>query len=180
MAETPVWKQTDPYLPLDVARRPNVVSGQRVPRLPWETYISPAGNLVRVAVGSTRNFAGAVEAGGDPKRSIAYNRSRAIREKFIPWEWPLARDHAPWLTGGHTEETWKVWREEELQRRRAEYNDLQERTGAAYKGNEDAAADAVISRLAQRMAAIAKPQDIEPVSDHPAAGKNVFAKKKGE
>lgn len=191
MAETPQWKQVEPYQKDTSARRPNVVAGQRVPKLPFENYISEAGHLIRLAVGSTRNFAGAREAGGDPLRTMMWNRMRAIREGKIPWDYGHdkkggygAKMYTPWLVGNMTEDEWNVWREKELVRRRTAYEAESNERGKAWREAENRQVrDAVAQVMAGIVdAAKAEPRSPEALAEAQAtlAGKNVFAKRKGD
>ncbi len=160
--QPPEWKKVLPYQKLDDARRPNKVNGTRVPKLPFENWLDESGNLIRLAMASTRNFEGAIEAGGDPNRSISFNRARALREGKVPWGFSNASRHAPWLVGTKTEAEWNVWREEELQRRRTAYEDKALQNERAWKTDQAKQANAMVDAVVAAMGRIAQPAAVAP------------------
>jgi hypothetical protein len=147
----PMWRQVSPFQTVEEIRRPNVVRGNeysaRVPKLPFQYYLDPSGNLVRLAVGSTRNFQGAVEAGGDPLRSVKFNQARALKDGFIPWEFVDAKTQAPWLVANMDRAQWEVHREKLLQERRGEYNAKSSSHNEQYTASETRKADAMVNAL---------------------------------
>jgi hypothetical protein len=125
--------------------------GERVPKLPFQYFLDPSGNLVRVVVGSTRNAQGAVEAGGDPMRAIKFNQARALRDGFLPWEFVDASNLAPWLLltkdGQMDRAKWEAWRETELQRRRTEHNAKASAHNSQYEADKAREAEAMVNAL---------------------------------
>ncbi len=148
----PQWQQVPPFQDHEQARRGNVVTSptgmrQRVPKLPFMYFLDNSGNLIRLAVGSTRNAKGAVEAGGDPNRVINFNRNRAIREGMVPWEYGDANRYASWLVGTKTQAEWEAWREEELQRRRTDHNSRSANYSRAWESDEKRRADILVEAI---------------------------------
>ncbi len=141
----PQWKLVPPFQDVHDAMRPNIQRGtayaERVPKLPFQYFLDPSGNKVRVAVGTTRNYKGAVEAGGDPRRNEIANRSRVIRAGFIPWEYMDAKVYTPHLVGFMKQEEWEVWIEEELTRRREAHNLKAAEREAQWERDEKAKAE---------------------------------------
>lgn len=88
-----------------------------VPKLPYEWWLKPAGNVVALVVMTTRNLADAV----DPQRYAVYARNKAIRKGWIPWNYAEVKAYAPWVVGQLTEAEWLVRREELLQERRTKH-----------------------------------------------------------
>jgi hypothetical protein len=149
----PQWQQVEPYQSVDAIRRPNVVRGtqsvEKVPKLPFQYYLDPSGNLVRLAVASTRNFKGATEAGGDPMRTVKFNQGHAVREGFMPWEYVDAKSQIPGDVGMRSREEWEKFREEELQRRRAAHNEKTSRHNNQWENSEEKKAGAFVDALSK-------------------------------
>lgn len=147
----PQWKQIEPYQPVEAIRRPNVVRGtestERVPKLPFQYYLDPSGNLVRLAVASTRNFKGATEAGGDPMRTVKFNQAAAVRDHFIPWEFVDAKAQTPWIVELRTREEWEKHREVLLQDRRKAHNEKTSKHNEQWENSEEKKAGAFVDAL---------------------------------
>lgn len=151
----PQWKLIPPFQDVHDALRPNVQKGtaygERVPKLPFQYFLDPSGNKVRVALGTTRNYRGAVEAGGDPRRNEMANRNRVLRQGFIPWEYMDAKAYAPHLVNFMDKGQWEVWIEEELKRRRSEHNRKSEERDAQWQANERAKTEAMADSIKEVM-----------------------------
>jgi len=142
--ELPQWPETrvEPFLEQrDAMRRlRDVVPGPRgerlrVPRLPYETWCKPSGNVTNLVVMNTRNIKEAV----DPQRYANYVRSRALKDGWFPWLFNDCKAYAPWLLAQHgvtTEEQWHTKREELRLERKKAYEDGARTYNAAWADQE--------------------------------------------
>lgn len=177
----PMYQPVPAFQDVAEIRKPNIVRGTayaaRVPKLPFQYFLDPSGNLVRLVVASTRNTQGAIEAGGDPLRAVKFNQARAIKDGFIPWEYADVSSLAPWFvntaTGRMDRATWESWREEELKRRRDAYNAKATEHNAQYQASEAKQAESFVNALDK---AVEKRFGGDPVK----SDKNPFRRGKGE
>ena len=100
---------------------------RRIPALPYEYWCKPSGNVVRLAVMTTRNTKEAV----DPQRYADMARRRALREGWFPWEWAEVKAYAPHMADGcRGTEDWEKKRSQIQAQRRAEHNEMSARNSA--------------------------------------------------
>jgi hypothetical protein len=135
-SKSPSWKPVDPMRRFQDAgkkRRVRTDSGKAriVPALPFEYWLKPAGNKVKLVVMTTRNTEQAV----NPSFYANYARSGARRDGWIPWEWADAQAYCPAAVVASkctSKAEWDVYREEELKRRRSAHEEQSRRMSAVW------------------------------------------------
>lgn len=105
---------------------------KRVPALPFEYWLKPCGNCVRLVVMTTRNVKDAIE----PQRYADFTRRRAIRTGWIPWEYGDAERYVPHISRSMGAAAWDKWRHEEQDRRWKEHREKAAQYGQIYKEDE--------------------------------------------
>lgn len=129
--QAPPWKQVPHLRDVSEISRKN-----KTPLLPYEYWLKPSGNVVRLVVMNTRNLKDAV----DPHRYAAYVRNGSIRKGWIPWTYQEARAYTPGVVGQMSQAEWETWREEERLRRQAAHNKNSQKYSNAWKTQDEAAA----------------------------------------
>lgn len=137
----PQWQPVAPFRNFRDAYQRHQIPGppspdgkrmHQVPKLPYEWWLKPSGNVVALVVMTTRNLKDAV----DPNRYAVYARNNAIRKGWIPWEYAEAQRYAPWVLSQEkvtNEEEWIVKREEILKARRTKHEKESEKYRAAWR-----------------------------------------------
>src|SRR3990167_5764771 len=133
--ELPRWNTNDPrhrplknYLEAYQLRRfGNGVPGydnenqkMKVPLDPYEWWCKPSGNVVALAIMTTRNL----KEADDVSRYETYIVNRSIRAGWFPWQYRDVQRRTPWIlqTENITDEAgWTVWRKKEQRRRKREH-----------------------------------------------------------
>lgn len=124
----PQWKPVPPmeqfHSALNQRHRPLEYTdrgkAKRAPALKYEYWLKPSGNVVKLAIHSTRDIAG----GGIGLQAYeGYVRRRALRSGWIPWDYKIAEDYAPKVLGQRDEKEWLAYREDERKRRIVAHNE---------------------------------------------------------
>lgn len=123
--ENPKWQAVDPLRRFQEngkrrAIRTDSGKSRRIPALPYEYWCKPSGNVVRLAVMTTRNVREAV----DPQRYADFARRQALRNGWFPWDWAEVKAYAPHFTEGcRTADDWEQKRTKIQAERRKEHNE---------------------------------------------------------
>lgn len=105
---------------------------RNTPTLPYEYWMKPNGNLVRVAMKSTRNLRQAV---GHEMYTSLVERTN-VRNGWVPWLYSYASRIAPHVVAGRSHEEWSTWIHEEQARRFAAAKEASRQYESAW-GSQD-------------------------------------------